>query len=317
MMNAETQRAIQESVERLLFTNGELERSAGRPLFKYITDGLLIEIRQAVRAAGDAVQPKPLSGLAQKRLMLRVVIDALRSPVVLDDAAALKAGDRIWKQAQRVSDAITSTAVEHASQRDAARAAAAADPNLAAGLAMELGAISAAEDTRCDKLRREVYIGLVEVAAVPDSSPAPAPLINPPKPHHDADISCMQELEDEYVLGWQACAHHFHGVHATLVEYGVRLQLREWDHMTRVFQREIASLERQLESAVQHRDEHREEMVAAQEDLEEELELDRRRAARDAAEIAGLRAQLARSAGEVRGLHTVIRDNCMAWKGDR
>jgi hypothetical protein len=117
-------------VERLLFTNGELERSAGRPLFKYITDGLLIEIRQAVRAAGDAVQPKPLSGLAQKRLMLRVVIDALRSPVVLDDAAALKAGDRIWKQAQRVSDAITSTAVEHASQRDAARAAAAADPNL-------------------------------------------------------------------------------------------------------------------------------------------------------------------------------------------
>ena len=62
--------------------------------------------------------------------MLRVVIDALRSPVVLDDAAALKAGDRIWKQAQRVSDAITSTAVEHASQRDAARAAAAADPNL-------------------------------------------------------------------------------------------------------------------------------------------------------------------------------------------
>ena len=94
----------------------------------------------------------------------------------------------------------------------AARAAAAADPNLAAGLAMELGAISTAEDTRCDKLRREVYIGLVEVAAVPDSSPAPAPLINPPKPHHDADISCMQELEDEYVLGWQACAHHFYGV---------------------------------------------------------------------------------------------------------
>ena len=84
----------------------------------------------------------------------------------------------------------------------------------------------------------------------------------------------MQELEDEYVLGWQACAHHFYGVHATLVEYGVRLQLREWDHMTRVFQREIASLEGQLESAVQDRDEHREEMVAAQEDLEEELELD-------------------------------------------
>ena len=159
MMPAKTQRAIQESLGRLLSTNGELERSTGRPLFKDITDGLLIEIWQAVRDQGDAVQPK-ISGLAQKRLMLRVVIDALRSPVVLDDAAALKAGDRIWKQAQRVSDAITSTAVEHASQRDAARAAAAADPNLAAGLAMELGAISAAEDTRCDKLRREVYTGL-------------------------------------------------------------------------------------------------------------------------------------------------------------
>ena len=50
---------------------------------------------------------------------------------------------------------------------------------------MQLAAISAAEEERCDKLRREVYEGLTELAAAPDDAPAPA-LIEPPKPHNTA-----------------------------------------------------------------------------------------------------------------------------------
>ena len=79
------QRAVEESVERLLSsTSGDFERSVGRPLFKDITDGLLIEIQQVVIKAGNAALPKQLSQLAQKRLMLWVVLDSLRSPVVLN-----------------------------------------------------------------------------------------------------------------------------------------------------------------------------------------------------------------------------------------
>lgn len=113
---------------------------------------MLIEIRQAVISAGDAAQPK-LSRLAQKRLMLWVVVDAMRSPVLLSGAAADRVGGRIWKQAQRVSDALTATALQHASQRHAARVAAAADPSLEAGLAMKLAVITAAEKKRCNDHR--------------------------------------------------------------------------------------------------------------------------------------------------------------------
>jgi len=179
-MPAKVQQAIRESVERLLPTqDGNFVRSAGRPLFKEITDDTLIEIWQAVREAGDAAQPKPLSGLAQKRLMIWVVVDCLRSPVVLQKDPALKAGDRIWCQAKRVSDKLDTIALMRASQRDTARAAAATDSNLEAGLATELAAINAAEETQCDNLRREVYTGLYEVAADPDAAPAPAPPIDP------------------------------------------------------------------------------------------------------------------------------------------
>ena len=66
---------IQENVQRLLLLDGNFERSTGRPLFKDITDNLLIEIQQVVSKAGDAALPKPLSQLAQKRLMLWVVLD--------------------------------------------------------------------------------------------------------------------------------------------------------------------------------------------------------------------------------------------------
>jgi hypothetical protein len=167
-------------VERLLPTqDGNFVRSAGRPLFKEITDDTLIEIWQAVREAGDAAQPKPLSGLAQKRLMIWVVVDCLRSPVLLQKDHALKAGDRIWCQAKRVSDKLATIALMRASQRDTARAAAATYSNLEAGLATELAAINAAEETQCDNLRREVYTGLYEVAADPDAAPAPAPPIDP------------------------------------------------------------------------------------------------------------------------------------------
>jgi hypothetical protein len=147
---------VQETAQRLLqVVDGVFERSPTR-LVKEITDDLLIEIRQAVISAGDAAQPK-LSRLAQKRLMLWVVVDAVRSPVVLSGAAADRVGGRIWKQAQRVSDALTATALQHASQRDAARVAAAADPSLEAGLAMKLAAITTAEEKRCNDLLREVY----------------------------------------------------------------------------------------------------------------------------------------------------------------
>jgi hypothetical protein len=181
---AKVQRAVKESAERLLSsTSGEFERSVGRPLFKDITDGLLIEIQQVVINAGDAALPKPLSQLAQKRLMLWVVLDSLRSPVVLSGADADRAGGRIWKQAQRVSAAISSTAAACDSRREAARAAAAADPDSQAALVTELAAIDAGDKLRLDELRYEVYTGLHEVAAVvPDATPAPAPHVDPPKP---------------------------------------------------------------------------------------------------------------------------------------
>ena len=177
------QRAVEESVERLLSsTSGEFERTVGRPLFKDITDGLLIEIQQVVIKAGDAALPKPLSQLAQKRLMLWVVLDSLRSPVVLSGADADRAGGRIWKQAQRVSAVISSTVTAFASQREAACAAVAAYSHSQAALVTELTAIDAGEKLRLDELRYEVYTGLHEVAAVvPDATPAPAPHVDTPK----------------------------------------------------------------------------------------------------------------------------------------
>ena len=173
---------MRETVQRLLLAvDGTFARSPGLRLVDDITDDLLIEIRKAVISAGNAAQPKPLSGLAQQKVMLWVVVDAVRSPVVLTGADLSRAAGRIWKQAARVSEALSVTAKEHASRRDAARAAAAADPGLAAGLSMLLAAIGGKEEAWCDKLRREVYEGLdvvLELAAVP----APAPHVDTPKP---------------------------------------------------------------------------------------------------------------------------------------
>ena len=77
--------SVRETAQRLLLVqDGAFERSPGQRLVADITDDLLIETRQAVINAGDAVAPKPLSGLAQKRLMLWVVVDAIRSPVVAE-----------------------------------------------------------------------------------------------------------------------------------------------------------------------------------------------------------------------------------------
>ena len=178
MLTAKVQRAIEESVERLLsITTGDFERTAGRPVFKEITDGLLIELRQVVINAGAAVQPKALSGLAQKRLMLWVVLDCLRSPVVLSGAAADRAGGRIWKQAERQSAEIDGTAAKHATERDTARAAAAADPDSQVALVTELAAIDAAETFIIDMVRREVYTGLTEVE--PEAIPVPPPAVLP------------------------------------------------------------------------------------------------------------------------------------------
>ena len=186
-MPAKVQRAVEESVERLLSsTSGAFERTVGQPLFKDITDGLLIEIQQVVIKAGDAALPKQLSQLAQKRLMLWVVLDSLRSPVVLNGAAADKAGGRIWVQARRVSAAISSTAAAYASQREAAREATAANPDSQVALVTELAAIDAGEKLRLNELRYEVYTGLHEVlAVVPDAAPSQV-LKDPPKPHDTA-----------------------------------------------------------------------------------------------------------------------------------
>ena len=187
--------SVRETVQRLLLAvDGTFARSPGLRLVDDITDDLLIEIRKAVISAGTA-QPKPLSGLAQQKVMLWVVVDAVRSPVVLTGADLSRAAGRIWKQAARVSEALSVTAKEHASRRDAARAAAAADPGLAAGLSMQLAAMSAAEEERCDELRREIYEGLdvvLELAAVPAQ-----PLIDPPTSHDTAipAINFVSEIE--------------------------------------------------------------------------------------------------------------------------
>ena len=147
------------------------DRSVGREFAKEITDGLLIDIQGAVNAAADAATPK-LSGLARKRLMAWVVIDAVSSPAVLGKTAADKAGGRIWVQAQRVSAALQDASDEAASNRAAARAAAAADSVLEAGLATELAAIDAAEKGTLNELRDEVYIGFHELETA--SPPLPS-----------------------------------------------------------------------------------------------------------------------------------------------
>jgi hypothetical protein len=176
--------AIQKSAERLLPTSdGVFERSSGPPLTKEITDGLLVDIHQAVNDIGESMQPK-LSGLARKRLMVWVVVDTLRSPVVFGRAQADKTGARIWVQAQRVCAAL-STVTDGA---DAARAAARAAPDLTAEvLAQELAAIDAGEAFGVSKLRTEPYIGLHEVE--PHVEPAASRLPesadpNPLAPHH-------------------------------------------------------------------------------------------------------------------------------------
>ena len=175
--------AIRESAERLLPTSdGVFDRSSGPPLTKEITDGLLVDIHQAVNDIGESMQPK-LSGLARKRLMVWVVVDTLRSPVLFGKAQADKAGARIWVQAQRVCAAL-SIVTDGA---DAARAAARAADVTAEVLAQELAAIDAGEALGVSKLRTERYIGLhevephVELAAsrLPESADP-----NPLAPHH-------------------------------------------------------------------------------------------------------------------------------------
>jgi hypothetical protein len=167
--------AIRESAERLLSTkDGIFDRSGGRALAKKITDGLLIDIQEAVNGAADAATPI-LSGLGRKRLMVWVVIDVVRSPVVLDRMAADKAGGRIWLQAQRVSAALIAIADGAAKECAAARAAAAADPNLEAGLATKLAAVDAAEKLKVSELRGEVYIGFHELEI---ASPPQLPLVS-------------------------------------------------------------------------------------------------------------------------------------------
>lgn len=164
--------AIRESAERLLSTkDGIFDRSGGRALAKKITDGLLIDIQEAVNGAADAATPI-LSGLGRKRLMAWVVIDVVRSPVVLDRTAADKAGGRIWLQAQRVSAALIAIADGAAKECAAARAAAAAD---LPGLATKLAAIDAAEKLKVSELRGEVYIGFHELEI---ASPPQLPLVS-------------------------------------------------------------------------------------------------------------------------------------------
>jgi hypothetical protein len=175
--------AIQESAERLLPTSdGVFDRSSGPPLTKEITDGLLVDIHQAVNDIGESMQPK-LSGLARKRLMVWVVVDTLRSPVLFGKTQADKTGARIWVQAQRVCAAL-SIVTDGA---DAARAAARAADLTAEVLAQELAAIDAGEALGVSKLRTERYIGLHEVE--PHVEPAASRLPesaypNPLAPHH-------------------------------------------------------------------------------------------------------------------------------------
>ena len=159
----EVSSALRARAERLVSTtDGVFERSDGRPLAYLITDGMLMRVQQAVDDTGDAAEPK-LSGLARKRLMAWVVVDVVCSPVVLPKASADKAGGRIWMQAKRVSAMVTTTSDTATSNRDAAHAAAAADPSLEAGLAAELAEIDATEQVAIDRLLTEVYTGFTEL----------------------------------------------------------------------------------------------------------------------------------------------------------
>ena len=166
----EVSSALRARAERLVSTtDGVFERSDGRPLAYLITDGMLMRVQQAVDDTGDAAEPK-LSGLARKRLMAWVVVDVVCSPVVLPKASADKAGGRIWMQAKRVSAMVTTTSDTATSNRDAAHAAAAADPSLEAGLAAELAEIDATEQVALDRLLTEVYTGFTELKSVPAPS---------------------------------------------------------------------------------------------------------------------------------------------------
>ena len=184
----EVLKSVRETAQRLLrVKDGEFERTPGRRLID-ITDDLLIEIRKAVTDAGDAAQPNKLTVAAKKQVMLWVVVDTVRSQVVLSRADIVRVADRIWVQAGRVSQKLGLAAQEYASECANACAAAASDPGLAAELAKKLAAITAAEDNRCDKVLRDVFQNLYELAAVPDAAPIPAPLtgIDPPKSHDPA-----------------------------------------------------------------------------------------------------------------------------------
>ena len=58
---SEVLHSVRETAQRLLLVqDGAFERSPGQRLVADITDDLLIETRQAVINAGDAVAPKPL-----------------------------------------------------------------------------------------------------------------------------------------------------------------------------------------------------------------------------------------------------------------
>ena len=222
-------------------------------------------------------------------------------------------------QAQRVSAALNSVAAMSNSLRDSARAAASEDPNLAAGLAAELKKIDADEASQLSTLRSEVYIGLHELSVVSPPALATVSCVHGSTVHEldgseDAAERSMQELEDEFLMGWEACSQHRDRLQWQQ-DFEFRLQLaRHVDaEVTRfqlLFAHELGEVESQLELAREFEQDAILERNEAWDALDQESEC----LSRANAEIANLRAQLQERNGQVNALHAVIRENCMTWK---
>jgi hypothetical protein len=165
-------------------TEGEHAPSVERLGPQTITHALLMLADDTVKGCASK-----LSGKAQFRLLAWLLADAMSAGTPLDKPLAETVGKRLGRQVQRVRTELVAVADRAEKERGAARDAAAlaglaVDPKnerLQTQLAGQLSATDALEAEELDKLRREVYIGFVELGLeAPQEAPAVPTLLSTP-----------------------------------------------------------------------------------------------------------------------------------------
>ena len=126
-----------------------------------LTDGLMVLALAAVE------ERTTLSGKAQKRLLARLLIDAMGAQVSLSFAEAGKIGARLHTQASKVRAQIAAAVAAALELRRQASASADGDEALSVALPARLEQVAALEQVQLDILRLEQYEGLVEIAGAP------------------------------------------------------------------------------------------------------------------------------------------------------